>query len=183
MGSVDRSDRALAVAGGAAVVAASIAASVAQRTAPTANFISELGVPGRPLARTFRTALAMAGLTGLRLGLGRRSHARGAALATAGACLVVTAAVPSSPGCPIPLLDGKVPRRDWVHVPAAMAAFHLVPVAARSRLRALLTLNLVALGPPTLLDPHGPVTALLQRTMTALAAVTLATWVPPPAGR
>jgi hypothetical protein len=52
MGSVDRSDRALAVAGGAAVLAASIAASVAQRTAPTANFISELGVPGWAVGAT-----------------------------------------------------------------------------------------------------------------------------------
>ena len=78
----------------------------------------------------------------------------------------------------MPFLDRGVPWRDWVHVPVAMATFHLLPLAANGRLRALLGLNLALLGPPTLLDPHGPVTAVLQRTMTALAAVTLAQWSP-----
>ena len=65
-----------------------------------------------------------------------------------------------------------------MHVPAAITAFHLLPVAATGPLRKVLAVALVALGPPTLLDPHGPITAVLQRTMTVLGALALATWSP-----
>lgn len=199
------------------VFLASVAASVAQRTVPTSNFISELGVPGRRLARTFRFGEAVAALACLQVAIeslrtqprppspegsnalaadascreperGRRllaaavscagGEVRGAALGAAGICLLVTAAVPSSPGCPLPVLDGRTPRRDWVHVPAAITAFHLLPVAASGRLRQLLIVNLAVLGPPTLLAPHGGITAVLQRSMTLLGALALATWTP-----
>ena len=103
---------------------------------------------------------------------------RGLALAAAGGCLLASAAVPSSPGCPIPLLDGRVPLRDCVHVPVMTAAFHLWPMAANHRLRPLLVANLLLLGPPALFAPHGPVMAVLQRSMAAMAAAALATWSP-----
>ena len=103
---------------------------------------------------------------------------RGLALATAGGCLLVTAALPSSPGCPMPLLDRHVPARDWVHVPMAVTALHLLPLTTSGRLRRLLGVNMLLLGPSTLVSPHGPLTAVLQRTMTALGAVALGTWSP-----
>jgi hypothetical protein len=203
--------------GASGLVIASVAASVAQGTVPTSNFISELGVPGRRLARTFRAGQAAAGLACVHLAVralaqdppshdgrhdarlgtdvahraperGRRlltaavtragGELRGVALGAVGGCLLVTAAVPSSPGCPLPVLDGRVPFRDWVHVPAAMTAFHLLPVAASGRLRRQLAVNLALLGPPTLFAPHGHVTAVLQRSMTLLGALALATWSP-----
>lgn len=206
--------RTTAVAGAAAVLAASLAATIAQRTPPTSNFISELGVRGRRLSRTYRTGEVAAAVACIHLGLAsirsasrtrprplgpsaasepvRRARRgllpratqlahgelRGLALTAAGGCLLVSAALPSSAGCPVPLLDGAVPGRDWVHVPTATAAFYLFPMAARGPLRTLLIVNLVLLAPITLVDPHGPLTAMLQRTMTTLAAVALSTWTP-----
>ena len=202
------------------LVVAAAAASLAQRTVPTSNFVSELGVKGGRLARTFRMSEAVAGLACVQLAMKslRRQPAtdgrdafrtephlplrapgrgprlvgtavanaggelRGVALGAVGACLLVTAAVPPSPGCPLPVLDGRAPRRDWVHVPAAITAFHLLPVAANGRLRQLLAFNLALLGPPTLFAPHGRITAVLQRSMTMLGALALATWSPSSAG-
>lgn len=212
--------RAVAVTGAGAVIGAAAAASVAQRTSPASNFISELGVPGRPLAWMFRTGEAAAALACVHVGLTsirssrrasrqdgpdpvaegkpactahvRRSQdrltgavaraaggeLRGLALTAAGGSLLVAAMFPSAPGSLVPLRDGTVPTREWMHVPAATAAFYLWPMAADGRLRALLVVNLLLLAPPTMVDPHGPAAAVLQRTMAVLAAAALASWTP-----
>jgi hypothetical protein len=104
---------------------------------------------------------------------------RAAALAGAGAMLVLAGAFPSSKGTPLPIRDGvRVPLRSWLHVPSALVSFWLWPVAAEGRWRPLLAANLAVLGPSALISPHGPVTAVLQRTMVATAAGALACWSP-----
>jgi hypothetical protein len=109
---------------------------------------------------------------------------RGAALAGSGALLLVAAAVPCTPGAPLPVGDGfDVPLRNWVHVPAAVLVFYVWPMAAHGWTRRLLAANLVALVPLTWIVPHGRAVAVLQRTMVGLAATALATWTPSQEGR
>ena len=72
--------------------------------------------------------------------------------------------------------------RDWCHVPAAVAVFYLLPLAAHGWTRALLVVNLVPLIPLIMISPHGPATAVLQRTMMLLAAAALLTWQSTQAG-
>ena len=194
----------MATVGAATGLAVSaVAASVAQRKPPTSSYISELSVPGEPLASVFRTGVAVAGATSAWLGISAVIEARrgtseageggppvrwrtavvhqprAAALAAAGAMLVLAGAFPSSKGTPLPIRDGlHVPLRSWVHVPSALVSFWLWPVAAKGRWRPLLAANLALLAPSALISPHGPATAVLQRTMVAAAVGALACWSP-----
>ena len=199
--------RAAAAGAAAGLAASAVAASVAQRKPPTSSYISELSVPGEPLSRVFRTGVAVAGATSAWLGISavraagwRAAEAdgggpparwcsvvanqpRAAALAGAGAMLVLAGAFPSSKGTPLPIRDGlHVPLRSWVHVPSALVSFWLWPVAARGRWRPFLAVNLAVLAPSALISPHGRATAVLQRTMVATAAGALACWSPEPPG-
>lgn len=194
--------------GALGVLGGGVAASVAQRAGPTADFVSILGVRGRRMAWAFRAGQGMAAAASIRLGgaaviaaaaRGRSAAAedgrrlwseavkiepRGAATLAAGCLLALIAALPCSETCPIPLIEGTgMALRDWVHVPAAVACFYLWPMAAHGWTRRLLVANLVVLSPFTLADPHGSANAVLQRTMVTLAASALLGWQPTcPAG-
>ncbi len=98
------------------------------------SYLSHLGARGEPTAARFQVGLMICavGVVAVAVALWRLGQPRlrvlglsvgsAAVLLVSGVCLGLTAAVPCSPGCPLPPY-GVPTTSDWVHATVAVGAF------------------------------------------------------------
>lgn len=158
------------------------------------GYLSDLGASGNPGAGVFRLGLVAAAAAHLGVAVSftarlPRHDPRVLLLLAAAVSLGSQTVVRCTGTCRLPGVDGGVPLIDAAHLVvagvgfalwAAVAAIDVVdaqPIAPRVSplTSALLVGHLALLGGLVLIDPHGTLTALLQRTM-VLVALTWLAW-------
>jgi hypothetical membrane protein len=186
-----------AAAAAATLASGLLLAAVAVRTPGFgwSGYLSALGTPGEPLRGAYTVAIV-----GTAIGVGLLAAAlRGlrtvvVLLGVAALCLLGSAAVPCTRGCPLPVADGLpwngvVGGTDAVHAVVSAGAFGAVAVAmavlapgcADRTVRRVSAVAAPLLGAGVVFEAgwallvrsHGPVTATTER----LAAVTALLWV------
>lgn len=157
------------------------------------DYLSEFGAAGAPSAGSYRSAvLCVAGAAGLSA-LAWRLRAPGVAaagyLAASGAMFVLSAGVPCSSGCPIPIRDGLTTLPNFVHFMVSALAFALAigammaagSAAGDPRLRHLSSVAARAavvlygvLSTLMLLFGHGLANGLIEKALAVLCLTWLA---------
>lgn len=127
-------DRAAALVGAAVVVVALVLVWLSRVAAGRDVYVSELGADGMPTAAGFRVALVVLVVGGLLIAVAaRRVRARGrilsawppaVTLVASCAGFLVTAAVPCTAGCPVPVpFSVAFTWQDFTHTGVAVLAF------------------------------------------------------------
>lgn len=150
----------------------------------TGGYLSDLGAAGAAGAGGFRLGLGAASVACLAVALAATSRLpwrdpRVVLLVAAGADLALQTLVRCDGSCRLPVDDGAVPAADLAHFVVAAVGFALWvgvtavdvvdpwPVAPRLSVLATTSYagHLTLLGALLLVDPHGPASAVLQRTL------------------